>query len=219
MALLYGLGIVGDAFLLSWAAEAAQVDVSASITIAVLALIALLPEYTIKAVLAWTAGSSYDPSIGEVTSRMELVAANVTGANRLFIGVGWPIVILVFWLNNRRDLNLKEHISLELPILIAATLLTLFIFFMGQVHLILAGILILIYLYYLWSSARKEPEKPELVGPAAFIGSLSNKRRPSTVILLFLYSASIILVSAEPFVESLIISGEHLGIDEFILIQ
>jgi cation:H+ antiporter len=61
LALLYGLGIVGGAFLLSWAAEAAQLDVSASLAIAVLALIAILPEYAIEAALAWKAGASYDP--------------------------------------------------------------------------------------------------------------------------------------------------------------
>ena len=37
--------------------------------------------------------------------------------------------------------------------------------------------------------------------------------------MLFLYSAAVILVAAEPFVESLIETGETLGIDEFLLIQ
>ena len=59
-AVIYGIGIVGGAFLLSWGAEAAQVDVSASLAIAVLALVAILPEYAIEAVLAWGAGASFD---------------------------------------------------------------------------------------------------------------------------------------------------------------
>ncbi len=67
LALLYGLGIVGGAFLLSWAAEAAQLDVSASLAIAVLALIAILPEYAIEAALAWKAGASYDPVLAAST--------------------------------------------------------------------------------------------------------------------------------------------------------
>jgi cation:H+ antiporter len=84
--LIFGLGIVGAAFLISWAAEAAQVDVSASFAIAILALIAILPEYVIEAVLAWDAGQSYVAGQG-VTNEMERVAANVTGANRLLIGL------------------------------------------------------------------------------------------------------------------------------------
>jgi cation:H+ antiporter len=43
-ALVYGISIVGAAFMLSWAAEAAQVDVSAGLALAVLALLAVLPE-------------------------------------------------------------------------------------------------------------------------------------------------------------------------------
>ena len=58
-AMIFGHGIVGGAFLISWAAEAAQVDVSASFAITILALIAILPEYAVEAVLAWDAGQSY----------------------------------------------------------------------------------------------------------------------------------------------------------------
>ncbi|HEV8372201.1 MAG TPA: sodium:proton exchanger, partial [Actinomycetota bacterium] len=52
-ALLYGLAVVGAAFVLAWAAEAAQLDVSASLAIGVLALIAVLPEYAVGFVFAW----------------------------------------------------------------------------------------------------------------------------------------------------------------------
>ena len=100
--LLFGLGIVGGAFLLSWAAEVAQLDISASLAIAMLALIAVLPEYAIEAVLAWKAGASFDLVSREVTPRMQLVSANVTGANRLLIGLGWSLVILLYWARRRR---------------------------------------------------------------------------------------------------------------------
>ena len=99
-AAVFGLGIVAGAFLLSWAAEVAELDVSASLAIAVLALIAILPEYAIEAVLAWDAGSSFDTVTGGgVTTETSRVAANVTGSNRLLIGLGWSAVILIFWLN------------------------------------------------------------------------------------------------------------------------
>ena len=61
---IFRMGIVGGAFLISWAAKAAQLDVSASFAIAILALIAILPEYTVQAVLAWDAGQSYDVASG-----------------------------------------------------------------------------------------------------------------------------------------------------------
>ena len=58
-ALIYGLAIVGSAFLLSWAAEVAQLDISAGLAIAMLALIAVLPEYAVDFVFAWKGGESY----------------------------------------------------------------------------------------------------------------------------------------------------------------
>ena len=219
LAVIFGLGIVGGAFLLSWAAEVAQKDISASLALAVLALIAILPEYSIEAVLAWKAGASFDLVTREVTERMELVAANVTGANRLLVGLGWPTVILIFWLTRRRPLDLRGEISLELVFLLVATLVTFAIFFMGQVHLVLAGVLILLYVAYLWISSTQAPTEPHLAGPAATIGALPTRARRVTVLALFVYAAVVILMAAEPFVEALVETGETLNIDEFILIQ
>lgn len=218
-AFVYGLGILGGAFLLSWAAEAAQHDVSAALAIAVLALIAILPEYAIEAVLAWDAGQSFDPATGEVTEEMSRVAANVTGSNRLLIGVGWSAVILIFWLRRRRSLDLRGFLSLELVLLSVATALSFIIFFTGQVHMALAGVLIALYVFYLWLSSRQEAVEPDLLGPALAIGNLPPARRRAVVLALFVYSAAVILVAAEPFVESLIETGDGLGIDDFILIQ
>ena len=219
-ALLFGLGIVGGAFLLSWAAEVAQLDVSASLAIAVLALIAILPEYAIEAVLASQAGASFNPEAPKViTDAMARVAANVTGANRLLIGLGWSAVILIYWLKRKQPLDVRGFMTLELPVLAIATLLTLVIFITQQVHMILAAVLIGLYLFYLWASSKRESEEPDLVGVAALLGSLKTGHRRAWVIFLFVYAAAIILVAAEPFVEGLVLSGERLGIDEFILIQ
>ena len=217
--LIYGLGIVGGAFLLSWAAEVAQLDVSASFAIAVLALIAILPEYTIEAVLAWDAGASFNTETKELTDEMSRVAANVTGSNRLLIGLGWSVVILIYWLKRRRALDMRGELGLEIPFLTIATLATLLIFAMHQVHVLLAVGLIGLFVAYLWTSSTKDVEEPDLIGAAALIGSLPTVARRVVVIFLFIYSAGIILVAAEPFVEGLVDTGTQFGIDEFLLIQ
>ena len=217
--LIYGLGIVGGAFLLSWAAEVAQLDVSASFAIAVLALIAILPEYAIEAVLAWDAGASFNTETRELTDEMSRVAANVTGSNRLLIGLGWSVVILIYWLKRRRTLDMRGELGLEIPFLTIATLATLLIFALHQVHVILAVGLIGLYVAYLWISSTKDVEEPDLIGAAELIGSLPTVARRVVVVLLFIYSAGIILVAAEPFVEGLVETGIHFGIDEFLLIQ
>ena len=219
-ALVSGIGIVGAAFLLSWAVDVAQIDISASLAIAVLALAAILPEYAIEAVLAWDAGSVWQSGANpEDIPEVTRVAANVTGANRLLISVGWSLVILVFWLKRRSSLVLGEGLSLELTMLTVATLLTFMLFFMAEVALYMAGILIAVYLFYLWASSRKRAEIPELVGPSAFIGTLSRTRRRTVVVFLLIYSATVIFAVAEPFVDGLVETGQAAGIDEFILIQ
>ena len=47
-----GAGIFGAAFLLSWASEVAQLDITRALALAVLALIAVLPEYAVDVYFA-----------------------------------------------------------------------------------------------------------------------------------------------------------------------
>ena len=218
-AAVFGLGILAGAFLLSWAAEVAELDISASLAIAILALLTVLPEYVIEAVLAWDAGASFDPVAREATEETNRVAANVTGAIRLLIGFGWPAVILVYWFRSRKPLDLRGNLDPELPFFALATVLTLAIFALGEIHVLLAAILIAVYVVYLWKVCREEGEAQELVGVTAWLGSLPVARRRTAVALLLVYATAIILVAADPFVESLVESGRNLGIDEFILIQ
>ena len=218
-AMIYGGGIVCGAFLLSWAAEVAEMDISGSLAIALLALIAVLPEYTIEAVLAWDAGASYNPATQVITDEMARAAANVTGANRLLIGLGWSLVILIYWLKRREKLDLRGEMNLEISMLIIATAIMGLIVVFQQVSIILAVVLIGVYLAYLWISSTGESEEPELIGVALVIGSLPVARRRATVVLMFLYAAAVILLAAEPFVHGLIETGVEFGIDEFILIQ
>src|ERR671910_36880 len=87
-AVVFGLGVVAAAFLLAWAAEALQLDVSQGLALALLALIAVLPEYAVDFVFTWKAGEDPDEFA-------PLALANMTGANRLLIGVGWSMVVLL----------------------------------------------------------------------------------------------------------------------------
>ena len=218
-ALIFGVGILAGAFLLSWAAEVAEMDISASLAIVVLVLLTVLPEYAVEAVLAWDAGQTFDAATGATTPETQRVAANVTGANRMLIGLGWPAVILVYWFNNRRSLDLRGEIGPELTFSTIATLLTLTLYFMGQVHFLVAAALVGVFMVYLWVSLRRPAGEPELSGITALLGSLSVGVRRAWVAFLFVFAAAAILFAADPFVEGLIETGKGLGIDEFILIQ
>ena len=82
-ATLAGLAILGGAFVLSWATELAERDIPQALAILVLALVSVLPEYAVDLHFAWSAGK--DPSYAPYA------VANMTGANRLLIGLGWAV--------------------------------------------------------------------------------------------------------------------------------
>lgn len=119
--LIYGAAVVGAAVLLAWAAETVQLDISGSLAIALLALIAVLPEYAVDLYFAYTAG--HDPTYAQYA------AANMTGSNRLLLGLGWPLVALVagFALRRARKKRAKraaqgEVIREEVPAAVADAL-------------------------------------------------------------------------------------------------
>ena len=91
-------------------------------------MLTILPEYAIESVLAWDAGASFNTETLEITAETQRVAANVTGANRLLIGVGWSVVILIYWLKHRGVLDLRGKMGPGVTFLTVATLLVFVIF-------------------------------------------------------------------------------------------
>lgn len=212
MALLAGLTIVGAAFLLSWASEVAQLEVSQALAVAVLSLIAILPEYSVDIYFAWRAGQ--DPAYAHYA------VANMTGANRLLIGLGWSAIVVLFWLKTRQPaIYLHRDEGIELSVMALATLYAFWLPLKAHISLLDAVVLIALFAVYVRATAQQPPEEPELVGPARLIGALPRTPRRLVTLGLFVYAAAAILASAEPFAEGLVASGKHLGIDEFLLVQ
>jgi cation:H+ antiporter len=143
----------------------------------------------------------------------------MTGGNRLLVGIGWPLVVILFWFKTRRPLKLSRGVGLELVFLGAATAYSFLIFFQKQIALWDAAVLIGIFALYIWLSSRAESEEPELIGPSAALGSLSKTPRRIAVFGLFIYSAAVILASAEPFALSLLDVGTSLNVNKFVLVQ
>src|SRR5438874_6749953 len=56
--LLPGLAVFGAAFMLSWGAELAQLEIPPALAVAFVALVAVLPEYAVDMYFAWTAGKN-----------------------------------------------------------------------------------------------------------------------------------------------------------------
>jgi cation:H+ antiporter len=211
-AALAGLAILGAAFVLSWVAEVAQLDISQSFAVAIVALIAVLPEYAVDLLFAWKAGQ--DPVYGQYA------LANMTGGNRLLIGVGWSLVVFLFWWRTRQPvLEMRRQEGLEISVLSVVTIYAFFIPIKGTLSLMDAVILIGAFLAYIAATTRQNAEEVHCVGPAAAIASCATPKRRLITILLGAFAALAIIVSAEPFAEGLIGSGRLLQIDEFLLVQ
>ena len=212
VALSSGIAIFGAAFLLSWAAELAQLDIPQTLALAFLALIAVLPEYAVDIYFAWMAGK--DPQYTAYAT------ANMTGANRLLIGVGWACVVFTYWLKTRRkSFNLEPSHKIELFYLSLATLYSFFIPFRGKLDLFDALALITIFVFYIRAASLAAHVEPELEGPTEMIACWGVQPRRVMTILMFLFAGYTILISAEPFAEGLLTTGRLYGIEEFILVQ
>lgn len=224
-AAVFGAGVVGAAFLLAWGAEALQMDVSRGLALAVLALIAVLPEYAVDFTFASKAGS--DPE-----KYAPLALANMTGGNRLLIGVGWPLVVmLAAWritsIARRRGytgpvdtrVRLDRARSIEISFLAIATLYSLTLPLKSHLTLWDAALLVGLYVAYALRIARSPAEEPDLVGPAQLLGALPTARRRFALGVILGYAALVIVLSADPFAESLVATGEEFGINTFLLVQ
>ena len=219
----FGGAIVAAAFLLAWAAEAAQKDISGALAIALLALIAVLPEYAVDLFYAFRSGS--DPDY------LHFAAANMTGSNRLLLGFGWPLVVIIALLVARRmakrtkspiqhSLRLDSGSRMDIGFLVILGVIAFAIPLLGSIPIWFGSALVLIFVAYLWRAGQSAGgEEEEFVGAAALIVAMPQKARRITVILMFVVSAAIILTSAEPFAEALVASGESLGIDSYFLVQ
>jgi cation:H+ antiporter len=236
-ALIFGVAIVGAAFMLSWAAEVAQLDISAGLAIAILALIAVLPEYAVDFVFASKGGQSFLltgrqclPLTGGTESPCSLALANMTGANRLLIGLGWSMVVFIAFYRLRKrgalakgarweGVKLDREHSIEIGFLALATVYSLSLPLKHSVTLWDAGILVAIFIAYTVRVSRAPSEEPHLVGPARYLGTFVTARRRLATAGMGVFAAGVILLVAERFADSLVRTGADLGISEFLLVQ
>jgi cation:H+ antiporter len=177
-----------------------------------LALVTVLPEYAVDVLLSWQAGD--DPT------RKHLALANMTGANRILIGLGWPLVALIIWYReNRNHLDLHRHRSVDVVWLLIATGYSLLLPLKGSIGVYDAAVLFALYGFYVKGSSVHEHDDPVLVGPPRVMGAWPQRKRRLTTTVLFVFSAGLILATAHHFVESLVSGGRALKIDETLLIQ
>ncbi|HEY8461232.1 MAG TPA: sodium:calcium antiporter [Blastocatellia bacterium] len=213
VSLLSGVAIVGAAFLLGWGAELSERDIPRALALITLALISVLPEYAIGLHYAWTEGLS--------RSTEGLAIANMTGANRILIGIGWALIAIVYYFKHKRkEIDLDYSQGLEISLLLLATVYSLLIPLKGRLGWEDMIILFAMFLYYAGRAARSEKHDEDLEGIAAEIDrALGDNGRRLAVLLMFGFAGFVIWHSAEPFAEGLKETGQAYNVPTFLLVQ
>lgn len=212
-ALITAIAIFSASFLLTWACEVIQLDIPQSVAVALVALIAVLPEYAVDMYFTWMAGKHPEGDY------VHYAIANMTGANRLLIGIGWSVIILIFAFKFRKKVVLESTHKTELFFLMIATLYAITIPLKNSLNLFDTVVLLGIFVWYISIIIRKPVADEEIEGPAKAIADLPKNRRLQVTWGIFILSAIVIFADAELFSTSLVASGTMLGVNEFLLVQ
>ncbi|WP_435193764.1 sodium:calcium antiporter [Natronomonas sp. EA1] len=228
-----GLSVLGASFLLAWGAETAEKDVPRAFAIAVLAVLAVAPEYAVDALYAFNAGQFAGTPRGAEAGN--LAVANMTGANRILIGIGWAGIALFTIFRSGADddpavekrsgilndvVTLDRDIGLEIVFLLIATLWAFLVPFNGGIDIIDMLFLVGLYVAYIVIILKGDVEEPEAhVGVPAYLQQYPKPKRVATVLALFAFSGTMIFTAVEPFAHGLESLGQNIGIPAFFMIQ
>jgi cation:H+ antiporter len=228
-----GLAVLGASFMLAWAAETAEKDVPRAFALAVLAVLAVAPEYAVDALYAWTAGANVGTERG--LEAANLAVANMTGANRILIGLGWSGIALftVYRTLSSEDpavvkkpgflrsrVELDRDLATEIAFLLAATVYAFFVPLGAGIGMTDTIILVGLYAVYIGIIIRGDVEDhEEQVGVPGYFQKYSKGPRIATVLFLFGYSGGMIYTAVHPFAHGLESLGLALGIPPFFMIQ
>ncbi|MFB6116888.1 sodium/calcium exchanger protein [Halosegnis sp.] len=231
--LLAGLAVLGASFLLAWGAETAEKDVPRAFAIAVLAVLAVAPEYAVDALYAFNAGQFAGTPRGAEAAN--LAVANMTGANRILIGLGWSGIALftIFRAGSDDDaavekrpgflasrVNLDPDISTEIAFLFLATMWAFLVPLGGGIDALDMFVLVGLYILYILIILKGDVEAgEEHVGVPAYFQKKRRGVRVPIVLALFAYSGLMIFWAVEPFAHGLEVLGQDFGIPAFFMIQ
>ena len=214
--------ILLSAFLVAWGAEAAQFMISQGLALAILAWLQTLPEFAVEAVIAWDAGKNPE--------RSHLAIANLTGAIRLLLGLGWPMIYFVFAFFRRRAgeqgapaIKLHHEHATEIVGLLPPLLYFIVIIIKQTISWVDAIVLIGLYVAYLWALLRHPPHDVERIGDAPKVSQWAYRqrgwRRHAAIGGLLASGGYLLYVTAHPFLESMLALAAILGVSQFVLVQ
>jgi cation:H+ antiporter len=206
-----GIGLVGASFLLAWAADAGEAVFSGGLVLAVIALVAVLPEFIIEVRFAYI-------------QQADLVTANLTGATRLLLAGAVGLPLLVAFLARRKHqaaaaFQLAGARRLELGMLLITSVFAIQVVARGRLTVVDGIILVALYVLYARRVQGSPEEEPAVLGVPAGLLSLPHRYRRPAIAALVVAAAVVVVMVANPFVDALLETGAALGFDPYFLIQ
>lgn len=215
---LYSIAIIFGALIIAWAAESSEVMISEGLALAIVAWLQVFPEFMIEATIAYA-------------QDVPNMLANFTGANRILVGIGWPLVFFVTTFFYRRkhghflnEINLKNEHSVEVIFFLIATIYSVIIFVRGALTIFDSIFMIVLYTTYLVFVSKlphlsRKKEKKLIGGIPKRVIDLKRIYIKPVIALMFLIGGVMIYFAAEPFYNNALALATSLGISSFIFIQ
>jgi cation:H+ antiporter len=160
---------------------------------------------------------------------MHLAVANLTGAIRLLIGLGWPMIYFVAAFFGRKTrgrlptIVLEREHAIEVVGLIPPLLYFVVIWLKGSLSVVDAVVLVVLYLAYLGVLLRVPPHEEEELADAPAVSrwayGLGGARRVAAITALFAAGGALLYLTAAPFLESMIGIAAVLGVSDFVFVQ
>lgn len=209
--------VVGASLAIAWGAEAAQFLISQGLALALVAWLQTLPEFAVEFVIAWQL-------------KVDLMMANLAGAIRLLVGLGWPLIYATaaFFHRHRfgkplRVIRLEKEHAIEVLFLAPPLAYFFFIWAKARLELYDAFLLILMYVAYMLVLQRIPPQAEEKIEHLPAIPRLvlgrPRRERNVWIALLFLGGGVTLYFAAEPFLHSMLVTAVWLGVPSFVFVQ
>jgi cation:H+ antiporter len=205
------VGLIGASFLLAWAADAGETVFSGGLILALIALVAVLPEFIIEVRFAYI-------------QQTELVSANLTGATRLLLAGATALPLVVAYLARRRNqaappFQLAPARRLELGMLLLVSIYCIQVVARGSLTLADGVILVALYVLYARRVQGTPEEEPAVIGVPAGLLTLPPQYLRAAIVGLIATAAAVVVMIANPFADALLATGTSLGLDPYFLIQ
>ncbi len=210
--------VIVSALIMSWAAEAAEFSISQGLAVAIVALLQVVPEFMVEAVIAWR-------------KDVDLMMANFTGSNRLLMGVGWPLIFVTADIYSRMKqgkkiefIELRPENIVEVLALFVSSLYFIVVLLKRDLQIydgIFLGAVFVFYMYILRVLPEEEEERKEdlLAMPRALISVDDGKKRGLLLFALFLVGGIAMWAVADPFLDSMKEVAAAFGISAFVFVQ